>query len=260
MDPGTLCSTQLRSMWLVIPSALAALLIGPTNPAVFTQRVALAAALLVAARLIWTIVRICLLMPAVLISHGHHSMSHRDRKLAQLEYDEDCVMMLAQTRFTVRRLRLQRGVDAVAVTHPRCANKWVVMLHGNGEWLLDGGFESKMRLAIDVGCSVIACDYREVGRSAGVLLAASDMVEDAATCVHFCQHELLGDKAGDGASILLFGQSMGGGVAAELAALRFPHLPCVNMRSFCSLADVADMTVGALLAGIPGGASAAPRR
>ena len=45
-------------------------------------------------------------------------------------------------------------------------------------------------------------------------------------------------------SILLLGQSMGGGVAAELAATHFPHLACVNMRSFSSLAHVSASTIG----------------
>ena len=86
------------------------------------------------------------------------------------------------------------------------------------------------------------CDYREVGRSTGLLLAASDMVDDAVACVHYCEAQLNGNDAAD--SILLLGQSMGGGVAVELAALRFPRLTCVNQRSFSSLSMVSANMLG----------------
>ena len=56
-----------------------------------------------------------------------------------------------------------------------------------------------------VGCSVIAYDYRDVGRSGGLLLGASGMVEDGARCVRYCEGRL---AAGTEPSrcILLLGQ------------------------------------------------------
>jgi len=70
---------------------------------------------------------------------------------------------------------------------------------------------------------------------------ASDMVKDAATCVRYCEGRVAGDVE---RSILIYGQSMGGGVAAELAARHFPHLPCVNARSFSSLSLVSARVLG----------------
>ena len=41
-----------------------------------------------------------------------------------------------------------------------------------------GGFGARLQLAHQLGCSVIALDYRDVGGSGGLLLAAEDMVDD----------------------------------------------------------------------------------
>ena len=52
---------------------------------------------------------------------------------------------------------------------------------------------------------MIAYDYRDVGRSGGLLLGASGMVEDGARCVRYCEGRL---AAGTEPSrcILLLGQ------------------------------------------------------
>jgi len=133
-------------------------------------------------------------------------------------------------------------VSAATVTHPHAPGKWVVSLHGNGEYL-EAGFGAKLQLAYELGCSVIACDYRGVGRSRGLLLSGSAMVSDAARCVAYCEGQL---AAGTNPvnCILLLGQSMGGGVVSELAAYHYPHLPCVNQRSFAALTDVSCCVLG----------------
>ena len=244
-EGSALKSALVRPTWLALLSTVAALLSGPTGTVAgpHVGVAALATTALLSLRILWTIIRLHLVMPACMISRTTAPpRSQRDRRLAELAVGDSCTMSKAGTQFDVSRLRLERGLEALAITHPLRSNKWVLTLSGNGEFLLDGGFETKLQLASDLGCSLIACDYRGVGRSAGALLAAADMVEDAAACVRYCEGALAG--ADPSSSILLLGQSMGGGVAAELAATHFPHLPCVNLRSFGSLADVSLAFVG----------------
>lgn len=242
LRPDLLLPFAGRAITLALPSLATALLLGPSDVDAATSAGAHAAALLVVVRLVWTTVRFAMLMPSLLIAHAG-PVTVRDRRLAQLAAGEACFMQMGATRYKVSRHALGRGgrVDAVAVEHPDRPDKWVLTLHGNGEHLL-AGFDRKLHLATQLGCSVIACDYREVGRSAGLLLTADDAMECAAECVRYCEGQLGGNDAAK--SILILGQSMGGGVAAELAARRFPTLPCVNERSFASLALVSASTVG----------------
>ena len=150
-------------------------------------------------------------------------------------------MSAGGTTFEVERLRVGH-VDVATVTNPGAPHKWIVTTHGNGEFL-EHGFGHKLQLACELGCSVLALDYRDVGRSGGLLLSASEMVADAALCVRHLEARLPAG-ADPATSILLLGQSMGGAVVTELAARHFPQLPCVNQRSFSSLADVSCAVLG----------------
>lgn len=242
LRPDVLLPYARRAVALAVPSVATALLLGPSDMDAAASTGVHAAALLLVMRLVWATVRSAAIMPSLLISRAG-PMTQRDRRLAQLAAGESCFMQRGATRYKVSRLALGRGgrVDAFAVEHPERPDKWVLTLHGNGEHLL-GGSDRKLHLAAQLGCSVIACDYREVGRSAGLLLTADDAMECAAECVRWCETRLRGNDAAS--SILILGQSMGGGVAAELAARRFPALPCVNERSFASLSLVSAWTVG----------------
>lgn len=76
-----------------------------------------------------------------------------------------------------------------------------------------------------------------------MLLSSNDMVDDAAACVAYCEGQLQ-QGADPASSIIILGQSMGGGVAVELASTRYPRLPNVNCRSFSSLSAAASSTLG----------------
>ena len=221
-----------------------ALALGPLDAPANVSTALHAAALLVALRIAFNTIRICLLMPALILTDAAlpGALPLPDRKLAAVGVGEPCSMQQGGTTFKVTKVRLERDVSAVTITHPRRSNKWVLSLHGNGE-VLAYGIEAKLQLALELGCSVIACDFREIGTSPGLLLSGSDMVADAKVCVRYCE-EQLGANDDPAASILILGQSMGGGVAAELAATHFPHLACVNLRSFSSLSIAAANTIG----------------
>ena len=79
-----------------------------------------------------------------------------------------------------------------------------------------------------VGCSVIAYDYRDVGRSRGLLLGASGMVDDGARCVRYCEGKL---AVGSDPSrcILLLGQ-----VTAHIA------IECDSLRLIATIATACD--------------------
>lgn len=242
----------MRPARFAVPSVMLALYCGPQGLPSRVETTALVAILLLAARIVWSLVRIALLMPSTLISHAWKAVTPIDRRLSELQPGEECAVAYRGVRFTVKRLRLKRGVSALAVIHPERSDKWVLPLHGNGEFNGVHFDDSKLRLAAEIGCSVISCDYREVGASPGMLLAAADMVDDAAECIAYLYERWLPSPSSSplpspprdsSPCVLILGQSMGGGVAAELAATRYPYLPCVNLRSFSSLAEVAASTV-----------------
>lgn len=235
-----------RAAAIGVPLTCVAMAVGPLGVPAAASTALHATVVLCALRIAFSTVRICLLMPSLLMSHGdlaRRAGTRRDRRLADAAEGETCAMTMGGVRVGVTKLRLERRVAAVTILHPERRDKWVVSLPGNGEFL-SLGIDAKLSLAASLGCSVIACDYRDMGTSPGLLLAASDMVADAAACVHYCEAQCTAAGADAASSILLLGQSMGGGVAVELAATRFPHLPCVNERSFASLSLVSAATIG----------------
>ena len=229
--------TWQRAAALSFPTLAVSVVVGPLDLA--RGDLCYATALLVAARLVWSCIRLGLIMPTCLVSRSAAPMTAIDRLLAKLPPNASSTVTVRQVALTVTRLRLDH-VEALAVTHPQRPDKWLVVLPGNGEFLA-AGFGAKLQLALQVGCSVVSCDYRDVGGSAGLLLSASEMVDDAARCVRHC--EGLVPPAERSRSILVFGHSMGGAVATELVARHFPALPLVNERSFASLSDVSSSTL-----------------
>ena len=232
--------TVRRASVLYGSSMAMAMAIGPCNASAHLSARLHALVFLLAVRLIFTLIRSGMLMPALLISRISSPIMPNDRRLAALAPGESCRMLFGRQSLTVTRLLLQ-GLEAVVVTHPVAPRKFIVVFHGNGEFI-DCGIDQKLALAARVGCSVMAYNYRDVGGSSGLLLSASEMVADGVKCVQYCEGQLAG--ADPTRCILLLGQSMGGGVATELAARFYPLLPCVNERSFSSLADAACVVLG----------------
>jgi alpha/beta superfamily hydrolase len=113
-------------------------------------------------------------------------------------------------------------------------NRWVVYLGGNGE-LYEATYESAVQLATKLSVNMLVFNHRGVGRSTGRVTGAADLVDDAVAAI---RHLLEVERAMP-EDIVVFGHSIGGGVASVLVADYFPQLGIVLDRSFSSLSDAA---------------------
>lgn len=157
----------------------------------------------------------------------------------------------------VERLRLTSGgflglaeLDTVTVQQPSedpqepgGGNKWVMWFVGNGEFYEADQLSAKLRLAMDLGVNILTCNLRDVGTSRGLLCSCQDMVEDAVSCLDYLQTR----HGARPEHVLLFGHSMGGAVATELAARYSPYSPVVNKQSFSSLSLEASLILPLML-------------
>ena len=114
-----------RAAAFVLPTTLIAIFLGPLDVPVGISTSIHAAVMLLALRVVWTVVRICLLMPSLLVSHTVEPQSAFDRRVAELSAGESCAVQHRNLRYTVTRLQLGRGVDTLAISHPLRSDKWV---------------------------------------------------------------------------------------------------------------------------------------
>lgn len=104
-----------------------------------------------------------------------------------------------------------------------------LVCHGNG-----GNISLGLELCsalLELGLSVFLFDYRGYGRSGGHPSEEGTYLDAQAA------HHWLRSKGFDGADILAYGESLGGGVAAELA-LREPTAGVVLQSTFTSIEDI----------------------
>lgn len=118
---------------------------------------------------------------------------------------------------------------------PRSDAKGAVLIaHGNGGNLSTRGYLAQA-LSERLGTSVLVFDYPGYGRSAGTPneLACYDAA-DAAYLWLVDQQKIPGDQ------IILLGESLGGGVAVDLAQ-RHPNRALVLVKTYTALPDVAKL-------------------
>lgn len=86
---------------------------------------------------------------------------------------------------------------------------WVLFCHGNGGNVSDRlGIISLLH---DMGVGVMVFDYRSYGHSSGEIRTERDLVTDAQACLLDLERTVPADH------IVLYGESLGGGVACQLA-------------------------------------------
>ena len=132
------------------------------------------------------------------------------------------------------RFRAQDGVELNGWFFPADPNQpraslAVLLCHGNG-----GNISHRLDMAqalLSTGVSVFLFDYRGYGRSQGHPSEEGTYLDGAAA------YRWLEQKGFSGGRILLYGESLGGGVAAELAT----RLACAGLilqSTFTSIADI----------------------
>jgi pimeloyl-ACP methyl ester carboxylesterase len=126
--------------------------------------------------------------------------------------------------------------------------KWLVWFGGNGE-IAEGSQDSAHRYAHQLGINALVFNYRGIGDSQGRAASADDLLIDGASVLRYL-HQIEKVEYKD---MVLFGHSLGGGVATHLAtsidqAKGIPFV--INDRSFSSLFE-AVCVIGKNIAPLP---------
>ena len=118
----------------------------------------------------------------------------------------------------------------IPAANPDCA---LVFLHGNGGNIGDNA-EQGVRLA-RLGCSVLLLDYRGYGESDGKFPSESSVYKDAEASWDYAISR--GYKA---SQIVIYGHSLGGAIAIELACHHSGARELIVESSFTSALEMAD--------------------
>jgi uncharacterized protein len=125
-----------------------------------------------------------------------------------------------------------RGWWIPAATGSECA---IVYLHGNGGNISANAAQG-VRLA-GLGCSVLLLDYRGYGGSDGKFPSESSVYADAESMWGYA-----GERGFRPSQVVIYGHSLGGAIAIELARHHPDAKGLIVESSLTSLRDVADQT------------------
>jgi len=123
--------------------------------------------------------------------------------------------------------------------------KYIVVFFGMGD-CYEKHLESMQKMAVDTGANVISFNYRGKMDSSGEASSAKDYIDDGKAFVEY----LVKAEAADPEKILLFGHSLGGGVAAKVyQELEHPGY-LIPESTFCTLKKAVKHKEGAFTAWI----------
>jgi len=114
--------------------------------------------------------------------------------------------------------------------------KWIIALNGNNAVVSSDSNAEHALYARRTHTNFLSCDYRGVGNSTGFPSSEKDLITDAESMV-----EYLKKKGVPPENILLYGRSLGGGIAAQTAAKKGVHL--ATAMSFSSLQKTVPLLV-----------------
>lgn len=123
------------------------------------------------------------------------------------------------------------SINVVHFTHP-AAKGVVLYLHGNGDLILY--LEEVAVFFGELGYAVVIPDYRGYGKSTGAITNEQDLHADMAVVYRYVLEHYPENQ------IILYGQSLGSGFAAKLAAQHQParlilESPYASMRAMAAL-------------------------
>lgn len=134
-------------------------------------------------------------------------------------------------------------LDGFILTPPVESKKWVVVFNGVG-----GAYEYHLpalqRLAEDVNANILTFNYRGVCDSTGLYASsASELMDDGVAILQFLKDQDVPEE-----DILIYGHSMGGGVAAEVHAKLEHQGPFISESSFTNFIAAAQAKQGKVMA------------
>ncbi|CCW62125.1 unnamed protein product [Phytomonas sp. EM1] len=153
-------------------------------------------------------------------------------------YDNTYSHLVNQLNKRVDRIKIPsedgESLDTVIVRQPYDTSRWIMYFGGNAEFLESSLFENSA-FADQIRANLILFNARGVGRSSGCVSQLSDLVKDSLTVArHVVKRERILPS-----NLVLFGHSIGGALAAEVAACGFPTSILVLDRSFSNFYDAA---------------------
>lgn len=109
--------------------------------------------------------------------------------------------------------------------------KWIIRFNGNNQWYEDWLNES-LKFGKECQANVLVFNYRGVGESYGEVTKPEDLILDGEACVQYLLSKGVKEE-----NILIYGQSLGGGVGTQVARIH-DKVGMINDRSFGSLSKI----------------------
>ncbi len=126
-------------------------------------------------------------------------------------------------------------IDTVKIKNDK-SDKWIIYFWGNSD-CYEYHLEDLKTISLKTGANIYTGNYRGVMRSKEKIQSTQDMVYDGKAMVEKLLSEGVPEE-----NILIYGNSIGGGVATEVAS-NYPKVHHCNERSFGTLIDLVNAYV-----------------
>ena len=111
-------------------------------------------------------------------------------------------------------------------------NKYILVFFGMGD-CYEKHLDSLKKLSLDTGATVVSFNYRGINESTGQANSAKDYISDGSAFVDY----LINEKGAQSENVLLYGHSLGGGVAAQVRKELKLDSPIISESSFSTFKE-----------------------